>query len=39
LYRKLDLYEVGDSVRVTVIRDQKTLEVTVTLQALPTVPQ
>jgi S1-C subfamily serine protease len=39
LYRKLDLYEVGDSVRVTVIRDQKTLEVTVTLQALPTGPR
>jgi S1-C subfamily serine protease len=37
LYRRLDQHEVGDTVRVTVIRDEKRMEVPVTLQALPTV--
>lgn len=35
LYRVLDLHEVGDTLRLKVLRDQKTLEVSVTLQALP----
>jgi S1-C subfamily serine protease len=34
LYRVLDLHEVGDTLRITVLRDQKTLEKSVTLQAL-----
>ncbi len=35
LYRQVDQHEVGDTLRVTVLRDQKTREFTVTLQALP----
>ena len=34
LYRVLDLHEVGDTLRLKVLRDQQTLEVSVTLQAL-----
>ena len=37
LYRSLDLHDVGETVRITVLRGEKTLEVTVTLQAVPTV--
>lgn len=34
LYRVLDLHEVGDTLKVKVLRDQKTLEVSIKLQAL-----
>ncbi|GDY09009.1 MAG: PDZ domain-containing protein [Planctomycetota bacterium] len=36
LYRSLDRHDVGDTVRITVWRDEKELEVNVTLQAIPT---
>jgi 2-alkenal reductase len=35
LYRSLDRREVGETVRITVWRDEKELEVKVTLQAIP----
>ncbi|MFM9960613.1 MAG: S1C family serine protease [Planctomycetaceae bacterium] len=34
LYRVLDLHEVGDTLKVKVLRDQKTLDVSIKLQAL-----
>lgn len=36
LYRALDRHEVGETVRIIVLRDGKTLEVTATLQAVST---
>lgn len=39
LYRSLDRHDVGETVRITVLRNEKPLEVTVTLQALsPAAP-
>lgn len=35
LYRSLDLHDVGETVRLTVLRDEKSVEMTVTLQAIP----
>jgi S1-C subfamily serine protease len=35
LYRVLDLHEVGETLRLKLLRDQQTLEISVTLQALP----
>lgn len=37
LYRVLDLHEVGDTLRLTVLRGQETLEISVKLQALPSI--
>ena len=37
LYRSLDLHDVGETVRITVLRDDKPLKVVVTLQAVPAV--
>lgn len=36
LYRSLDRRDVGDTVRITIWRDEKEFEVNVTLQAIPT---
>ena len=37
LYRSLDLHDVGETVRITVLREDKPLKVVVTLQAVPAV--